>query len=177
MPTRPDAEAPFATVLARLYHERFASLFRYLDRRTGDAQLAADTAQEAFVRLFQRGAMPEEPAAWLVTVAHNLLRDDRRRTGRRLRLLEAGPVDVPGPTAVSDPAAEADAEERRHQVRAALSRLAARDRDALLLRHSGYSYREIAVALQLTETSVGTILLRAGAGFRRAYEEMHGAPD
>jgi RNA polymerase sigma-70 factor (ECF subfamily) len=174
---RSDAETRFETLLARLYHERFASLFRYLDRRTGDAQLAADTAQEAFVRLFQRGAMPEEPAAWLVTVAHNLLRDDRRRVGRRLRLLESSPADVPGPTAAPDPSDQADAEERRHQVRAALSRLSSRDGDALLLRHAGYSYREIAVALQLTETSVGTILLRAGAGFRKAYEEMHGAPD
>jgi RNA polymerase sigma-70 factor (ECF subfamily) len=167
----------FEASLARLYRERFAALFRYLDRRTGDAQLAADAAQEAFVRLFERGAMPDEPAAWLVSVAHNLLRDDQRRSGRRLRLLEAEPLDVPGPAARPDPAAAADEAERRAQVRVALERLTPRDRDALLLRHSGYNYREIAAALDLAPTSVGTILLRAGTAFRRAYEELHGEPD
>jgi len=36
----------------------------------------------------------------------------------------------------------------------------------------GYSYRELAVALHLTETSVGTLLARARLAFRKAYESM-----
>jgi RNA polymerase sigma-70 factor (ECF subfamily) len=175
--TSSNANDSFGAALAQLYHERFRSLFRYLDRLSGDAQLAADVAQEAFFRLFQRGSMPDEPAAWLVTVASNLLRDDRRRVGRRLRLLEAASGGVPAASPPVDPAAAADREERRALVRAALVRLGERDREALLLRHAGYSYREIAGALGLAEASVGTILLRAGALFRSAYEEMHGAPD
>jgi RNA polymerase sigma-70 factor (ECF subfamily) len=161
----------------RLFEQHFARLFRYLDRSLGDAQLAADLAQEAFVRLFDRGEMPDEPIAWLITVAANLLRDDKRRTTRRLRLLARAPDDVPHATAPPDPAAAIDQAERRDQVRAALARLAPRDRDALLLRHSGYSYREIALALGITETGVGTVLLRAGASFRKAYQELHGDPD
>jgi len=62
-------------------------------------------------------------------------------------------------------------------VRAALDRLTPRDRQALLLRHAGYSYREIAAALHLAEGSVGTMLVRAGQVFRAAFKEMHGAPD
>jgi DNA-directed RNA polymerase specialized sigma24 family protein len=62
-------------------------------------------------------------------------------------------------------------------VRAALDRPTLRDRQALLLRHGGYSYREIAAALGLAETSVGTTLVRAGQAFRAAFQEMHDASE
>lgn len=68
----------FDDVVTRLFHQQFRPLFRYLDRLCGDADLAADLAQEAFVRLYERGMVPEEPAGWLVTVATNLFRDSQR---------------------------------------------------------------------------------------------------
>jgi DNA-directed RNA polymerase specialized sigma24 family protein len=43
---------------------------------------------------------------------------------------------------------------------------------ALLLRHSGHSYREIATALGVAEGSVGVLLARGERAFRRAHEEM-----
>jgi len=167
----------FEAELTRLYEKQFPSLYRYLDRTLGDSQLATDIAQEAFIRLFDRGSMPDEPVAWLITVVNNLVRDDYRRTGRRLRLLERAGYNVGHSTSSPDAATKLDQQERREQVHAALNHLNARDRQALLLRHSGYSYREVAVALGITETSVGTILLRAGALFREVYEELHGKPD
>jgi DNA-directed RNA polymerase specialized sigma24 family protein len=45
-----------------------------------------------------------------------------------------------------------------------------RERELLLLRAEGYSYRDIASALELNETSVGTLLARA----RRRFEEAYG---
>lgn len=167
----------FEAALTRLYQRQFPSLYRYLDRTLGDSQLATDIAQEAFIRLFDRGSMPDEPVAWLITVVNNLVRDDYRRTGRRLRLLERAGYNVGHSSGTPDAATSVDQQERREQVQAALSHLTLRDRQALLLRHSGYSYREVAVALGITETSVGTILLRAGALFREVYEELHGKPD
>jgi RNA polymerase sigma-70 factor (ECF subfamily) len=171
------ADEAFEADLTRLYGQQFPTLYRYLDRTLGDGQLATDIAQEAFIRLFDRGAMPAEPVAWLITVVNNLVRDDYRRTGRRLRLLEHAGYNVGHSSERPDAAMAVDRQERRGQVRQALSHLSARDRQALLLRHSGYSYREIGVALGITETSVGTILLRAGALFRETYEELYGKPD
>ena len=81
------------------------------------------------------------------------------------------------PERASGAEGEVLAEERRNQVRAALDCLSVRDRQALLLRHSGHSYREIATALSVAESGVGTMLIRASQAFRRAYEEIHGAPD
>jgi RNA polymerase sigma-70 factor (ECF subfamily) len=160
-----------------MYAEGFGPLFRYLDRLSGDPDLAADIAQEAFIRLLARGAMPDAPKAWLVSVAHNLLRDVQRGAGRRMRLLAEQPDRAPVASAPPDPSAQLDSDERIQDVRVALDRLAPRDRQALLLRHSGYSYREIAQVLEIAEGGVGTLLLRAAARFRRAFKEMHGAPD
>ena len=55
-------------------------------------------------------------------------------------------------------------------MRRALDRVPERDRHLLLLRAEGYSYREIAAALQIQETSVGTLLARAKRAFRDNYE-------
>ncbi|MGH7567471.1 MAG: sigma-70 family RNA polymerase sigma factor, partial [Gemmatimonadales bacterium] len=59
--------------------------------------------------------------------------------------------------------------ETRRRVRAALDRLPERERRLLLLRAEGYSYRDIALALELNQTSVGTLLLRARQAFRETY--------
>ena len=79
--------------------------------------------------------------------------------------------------APADPAADLERAERIGAVRAALETLTLRDRQALLLKHAGYSYREIAGAVGLAETSVGTTLVRAGQAFRAAFQELHGAPE
>jgi RNA polymerase sigma factor (sigma-70 family) len=65
------------------------------------------------------------------------------------------------------------ADEKRQAVRIALDKLSERDRRMLLLRHEGYSYRELAHALGVNETSVGTLLLRATAAFHTAFGESH----
>ena len=172
---RPDAS--FEEQFRTCYAARFATLFTYLDRLTGDADLASDVVQEAFLRLYRRGAMPDEPAGWLVVVANNLVRDERRRTSRQLRLLTESPSRAPSSTPSAGPDADLERAERVRAVRAALETVTPRDRQALLLRHAGYSYREIAAALRLAEGSVGTTLLRAGRAFRDAFKEMHGAPE
>jgi RNA polymerase sigma-70 factor (ECF subfamily) len=164
--SRVSGTEPFDVLFRRLFDEQFPSLFRYLHRLTGDADLAEDIAQEAFVKLYQRGAMPDDMRGWMGAVANNLLRDDKRTSKRRLRLLASQPEDV---TAGSSPEFADEAvlsDERRDAVRAALGRLPERDRKMLLLRHEGYSYREIAHALGITETSVGSLLLRATSAFQ-----------
>lgn len=166
----------FDAEISALFRDEYSRVHRYLDRTLGDPYLATDIAQEAFVRLHDRGTMPDDPVAWLITVATNLLRDETRRSRRRKRLLELGSGSVPQAAAAPDPSAAVDRSEVRMQVRDALNRLAPRDREALLLRHSGYSYREIALILNVGETSVGTILLRATAQFRTIYQELHGDP-
>lgn len=157
-----------------LYRLRHAELFRLIDRSYGDAALAADVAQEAFVRLYRRGAMPDDVRAWLGAVALNLARDERRRAARRLRLLGTRAPDVAMADAPAAPDDGVAAAERRARVRRALDVLPERDRHLLLLREEGYSYRELATTLGIAEASVGTMLARAKDAFRAAYVAAHG---
>lgn len=166
MPNGSSFEAEFR----RLFDERFASLYRYLDRLSGDPELAADLAQEAFVRLYERGRLPDDPRAWLAAVAANLLRDEQRRAARRRRILVRHPDETPIGAPAAPPDEQLASAVERTQVRAALDALPERDREMLLLRHEGYSYREVARALGVRETSVGVMLARATDAFRAAFE-------
>lgn len=177
MATSRMTNSTFEVSFSQLFSERFAPLFTYLSRLTGDKDVATDLAQDAFFRLYQRGALPQDVSAWLVTVAHNGFRDQQRSLRRRLSLLVAGGERVPAPRPAADSHAEVVTAERQQRVRAVLARLSERDRQILLLHHSDYSYREISVVLGIAETGVGTMLRRAGTAFRHAFEETHGAPD
>src|SRR5688572_30052419 len=77
----------FQDQVVELFHSHFHRLVRYLDRLSGDPELASDLAQEAFVKLHRRGALPDHPEAWLITVAMNLFRNARSTAARRRRLL------------------------------------------------------------------------------------------
>jgi RNA polymerase sigma-70 factor (ECF subfamily) len=147
-----------------------------LDRITGEPELAADLVQEAFVRLYRRGAMPDAPEAWLVSVALNLFRNERTSRGRRLRLLtpERGEGVLADAPMSPDQAAAASDSARR--VRGALARLPERESRMLILQAEGYSYREIAAALELNEASVGTLLARARRAFQAEYGSEGDAP-
>jgi DNA-directed RNA polymerase specialized sigma24 family protein len=58
-----------------------------------------------------------------------------------------------------------------------LDALPSRERALLLLRHEGYSYRELGKALRIRESSVGTLLGRARERFRAAMEGRDHALD
>jgi RNA polymerase sigma-70 factor (ECF subfamily) len=153
-----------------LFQTEFPRLFRYLDRLSGEPDVAADLAQEAFIRLHRRGTMPDRPASWLVSVAMNLFRNLRSTDARRRRLLTVARAEStladPAPTPYQTSAAA----ESYPRVRAALDRLPEREQRLLLLRAEGYSYRDMAAALELNEASIGTLLARAKRSFRQAYE-------
>lgn len=148
-----------------------ASLFRYVHRLTGDADAAADIAQESFVRLLGHPMPEEKVRGWLFTVATNLVRDSARTRDRRRRLLTVEPV---GPDA-ADRADEAlERGERIEAVRKALDQLPPRDRQLLMLRQEGFRYAEIARIVGVAPGSVGKLLTRALERFTRAYEAAAG---
>jgi RNA polymerase sigma factor (sigma-70 family) len=167
-------EAPsFHEQFVALFDANFSRLYRYLDRLSGEPELAADVAQEAFVRLYRRGALPDTPEAWLISVAMNLFRNVKSSRSRRRRLLTSARSESVLADPPPSPEQAAVSEESRRRVRAAIDRLPERERRLLLMRAEGYSYRDIAVVLELNEASVGTLLARA----RLAFRECYGDPD
>jgi RNA polymerase sigma-70 factor (ECF subfamily) len=175
-PTAEDRSVQFHDDFVARFETGFPRLFRFLDRLSGDPELAADLAQEAFVRLYRRQSLPDAPDAWLITVAMNLLRNARSTSRRRLRLL--GPILAE--QSHSDPAPPTDAAALRGEVqgavRAVLEGMEERDRQLLLLCAEGFSYRDMAKALGLHEASVGSLLARARQSFRERYRSTPHAP-
>lgn len=154
-----DIDAVFASL--------YPSLFRYLNRLTGDGDVAEDIAQEAFVRLLRQELPEEEVRPWLFTVAMNLVRDRARRSERRQRLLTGAPNLV---TRAPLPDEDAERAESIAAVREVLDGLPERDRQLLLMREEGFSYREIARVVDVAPGSVGTLIARALRKFAAEYE-------
>ncbi|HEX6306838.1 MAG TPA: sigma-70 family RNA polymerase sigma factor [Longimicrobiales bacterium] len=153
----------FDAVFAKLY----PSLFRYLQRLTGDEDVAEDIAQESFVRLLRQSLPESEVRPWLFTVAMNLVRDRARKTERRQRLLTGAPELV---TRMPLPDERVERAERVASVRQVLDRLPERDRQLLLMREEGFKYDEIARVIGVAPASVGTLIARALKRFVAEYE-------
>lgn len=143
-----------------------AALFRYLHRLSGDGDVAADLAQESFVRLMDHDLPAEQVRSWLFTVATNLLRDRARTRGRRSELLRKPAARPRNQESPEDRVARL---ERVESVREALAQLPARDREMLLMREEGFRYAEIAEVVGVSASSVGTLLARALRRFEEAY--------
>jgi RNA polymerase sigma-70 factor (ECF subfamily) len=69
--------------LLAIYHETVRPLYAYVSRRTGgDREVSEDVTQEAWLRAvadWPRQGPPDEPLAWLKTVASRLLANHFRR--------------------------------------------------------------------------------------------------
>jgi RNA polymerase sigma factor (sigma-70 family) len=146
--------------IGALFKDHHDALYRYLVRLSGDADIAADAAQEAFVRLLDRAPPGNAERAWLFKVATNYLLENRRTATRRARLLD-GRGERTMADAPDDPHSRVEASDRRRVVVAALQRLSEKERVAILMREEGFSHREIADAVRTTTGSVGTLLARA----------------
>jgi len=148
----------------RLYRESYPRLFRTLYGVLGDPAAAEDCVQECFLKAFQVWASwrPDAPAeAWLHRIAINLAVTHRRKQ----RLREVGELvrrlGRPGPG--QDPSREAE----RSDLVAALRRLPTSQAAAIVLRHyHGYSNRELAIALGVSERTIGSRLAQAGTALR-----------
>jgi RNA polymerase sigma factor (sigma-70 family) len=154
--------------LTQLFNLYYESLVRMIYRRTGDRDRAEDLAQETFARAVS--APPDNPRPWLFAVALNLVREDGRRAstrGRRLELLRSE-----SEASSARPDSDYDRNEDTARVRAALTTLKERDREALLLKAEGFNYEEIAATLGLAKGAVGTTLARARRRLVEAYREQ-----
>jgi RNA polymerase sigma factor (sigma-70 family) len=151
------------TDLEQVFRSAYPQVVAVAARVLGARDEAEDIAQEVFLA-FARSSVPAgEAPGWLsVAAAHtalNHLRSGRRRASREERASQ-------DETSSPDVADAVVASEDRRRVRAALARLPRRQAVALVLKHSGLSYAEIAAALELSPGSVGTTVRRAESALR-----------
>lgn len=148
--------------LRSAYDAHGPELHRFASRALGDAALAEDAVQEAFVRAW-RASATYDPArssqrTWLFAILRNVVIDLAR--ARRSRPPLAG-ADDGDPAAVTD---EIDHVLTAWQVEAALGALADDQRRVLVEVHwRGRPYAEVAVELGIPE---GTVKSRVYYGLR-----------
>jgi RNA polymerase sigma-70 factor (ECF subfamily) len=126
-----------------LFRREYPRVVGIAQRIVRDADEAEDVAQDVFVAFYRKHPADAGYApAWLyAAAAHTALNVIRSR--------------------------DAEQNEAHAEVRAALARMDERAAALLVLRHSGLSYEEIAAALGLRRSSIGTLLGRAEDSFRK----------
>lgn len=127
----------------RLYRAHVGRVLALCARMTGDRTMAEDLTQETFVKAWENLASFKGESAfgsWLHRVAANVVLDDARSRGRRLRRIEA----VDNVDAFSDPAPARDSAAAVDLERA-LAALPDGARTAFVLHDvHGFSHEEIA---------------------------------
>ncbi len=152
-----------------LYRRTIGPLYAFVSRRVGaDRTLAEDLVQDTWMRAIAvwpvRG-VPDEPLAWLITVARNAIVSHYRRT--RPQLVDPALLDL---EAVSAVPTEPD---RAAVVAWGLSRIRRRHADVLeAFYFDERSVRDIAHERGLTERAVEARLRRARAVLKKALEKL-----
>lgn len=149
----------------RVFAQHHRSLYGFLVRMTGRAEVAEELLQETFVRYARhRDRLPADAnlRAWLFTVARNLYRSHRRWAwldGQRLAELAARAVGVdPGPT----PSEVLAATQTQRAVEGALAAMPDTLREvAVLVWTQHLTPAEVALVLGLEPDAVRQRLLRA----------------
>jgi RNA polymerase sigma-70 factor (ECF subfamily) len=145
--------------------------FGYALARLRNREEAEDVAQEAFVRAYQQlGGLRwcRSWDAWLMRILRNLCHDALRRK----RVRQAEPFDPDWLDGDPSPEQAVVRDERRKRLEAAVAALPEKYRTPLLMRFaSGLSYREIATALGVPESTVVGRLAGALRLLRRSLGE------
>lgn len=154
----------------RFFRHEYGRLVAVLTARLGGSRLALveDAVQAALlaaVERWPRGAIPDDPSAWLYRVANNQLLDALRQRSRRDRLDEERGGDIAGPSVDADEpllAGEVRDDLLRMLFACCDPAIAVEGQLVLALKTlCGFDVREIAARLFLREDNVYKRLARA----------------
>jgi DNA-directed RNA polymerase specialized sigma24 family protein len=153
IPTRASASIRLSPQsFEELFLSTYPRLVSLLRRMLGDSGRAEELANEAFL-------------------------DDLRARSRHMRIAEQASRAISASSQPENGLQVLLRAETQQRVRLALSRIKPEWSQILLLRASGHSYKEIASHLEISLSSVGTLLIRAEAGFEKCYVELFGEKD
>ncbi len=157
--------------LETIFHAQYARVARAINGVIRDSPRAEELAVEVFLKWSRHPAAHGEGAeAWLYRTAIRIGLNELRQQARRSRYERL--VDLvhgsPSPHEIFA------AREEEQRVRLVLGVLEPRQAELVLLRSQGFTYDELASALDLNPASVGTLLSRAQKAFRKEYVKRYG---
>ncbi len=162
-------------VFATVFDRHYDAIHRFLARRVGSDladDLAAETFTEAFDVRLRFDVAHADARPWLFGIATNLLRHHRRSEARRLRAYARLDRPADADDGFGGVETRLDAQRAASSIAAAVGRLSADERDALLLfAWADLRYEEIAVALRIPIGTVRSRLNRARLRLRELIDE------
>ncbi|EEL31956.1 RNA polymerase sigma factor [Bacillus cereus Rock3-28] len=137
--------------------------------------IAEELAQEVFLQLYRNDWKSiEHLPGWLIKsstyVAYKYLRSEKRHQARVDKTIQYHEVQH-----ISSLDDDWIRKEEITKVQMVLSNMNERDRTILLMKFSGFQYKEIAEVLQIDISSIGTLLVRAKQKFRKIYKQLEEA--
>ncbi len=186
----PDDEAALAEVVQRARNRDHAA-FEYLYRRykaliwkrlvyfMGEKEEVYDLFQETFLRAWQK--LPEMGQevpfeSWLKRIAANVAIDHLRRE-KKLQFLRLPEDDSGSPITFEVPKVSGPAEQidLRESIQQALKQMWPQNQACVLLQDQwGFSHREIAGLLNISEKSVSAYISRGREQLRQVYTRLAG---
>ncbi|PFB93362.1 RNA polymerase subunit sigma [Bacillus cereus] len=134
--------------------------------------IAEELAQEVFLQLYRTDWKEvENLRGWLIKsstyVAYNYIRSEKRHQARVDKEIQY--QEIQNDSSLDD---QWIRKEEITKVQIVLRKMKEQDRTILLMKFSGFQYKEIAQVLQIDVSSIGTFLVRAKLKFRKIYEQM-----
>jgi RNA polymerase sigma-70 factor (ECF subfamily) len=162
-----------------LFLQHYARIVGVLVRVLGDRTQAEEVANSAFWKMYRQPALQADGniGGWLYRTATNLGIDALRASGRRRQYEDAAARDMnegaAEVTVAHGPLDHVLREEQAERVREVLALIKPTQAQLLVLRASGLSYKELAEALEVKMSGIGTMLNRAEEEFRTRYLALH----
>jgi RNA polymerase sigma-70 factor, ECF subfamily len=176
--TPASGSTPLSTqFFEELFLGTYPRLVAILRRMLGDSGRAEEIANEAFLKLHSTVLPPaarSNVSGWLYRTTMNLGIDELRARNRHSPRAQEASRAVSSSSQPENGLQLVLRAETQQRVRLVLSKLKPEWSQILFLRASGHSYKEIASHLEIPASSVGTMLIRAEAGFEKSYVELFG---
>jgi RNA polymerase sigma factor (sigma-70 family) len=163
---------PSESAFREFFLKNYDRVVNVLCRFVGDFSQAEELANDVFWRFYQRRISvsgDSHAGGWLYRTATRVGIDALRAAARRRRYESAAAQSETFESA--NPLEEVLRAERCAGVRSALASLRPAQAQLLILRASGFSYKELAEILNAKSGSIGVMLIRAEAAFRKRYKE------
>lgn len=177
MPGQPEAIKQAAWETEQLFTEHSSSLIGYLRSGVRNVTDIEDIAQETFVRYFQarsNGESIDNPKGWLYRVGRRLALDHAKKS-KPVLLDDAGWSKVEAQNAYRPPPDSLDRSLRSPNLPWHL--LTEVEKECLLLRAEGLTFREIAEVLDVSISTVASYVARAIRKLRQVVAKPIETPD
>ncbi len=155
--------------VTELYRSTAGRLLGYAMVLAGNASVAQEAVQEAFLRYYverAKGELQSGSGRWLFRVTRNYILDQHKSSSARTS------VSLDQALTYGDERQSPHALlERSEAITQALRILSPREIECLQLRSDGFTYQEIGDILEIESGTVGSLLTRAGKKIRRAFSQ------